>query len=539
MQCVANSKSKTGSHLQEELSSSLVLIDTPGFTSDKMGAAMWSTLLQHLDNSSTPLDPKPPSLILVVVSEAETTSFVESDEFQNFCKALSHYCTNSFMGFSKIVFVVTYSAPLDIAASRLAIERLSILARPYFPVRVCFHRIMHTKEKDLSSNILTSTRPDLLAGLRSFCTNDNKGDNTVPTTGMTKHHETHPVLKHVFATDYPKTITECFVSKRVSLKSIEHPDTLKTYKILQNLYQNVIIEPTEISTLLEIGWENVNNSLRKKYPSALLVIQQVMQRCKIRTFSDLPEDPMNIFQLLKNIPQHNPAIADLLIETLQLKVPSCYAALYIGQGYDVSKDAVTHVSPFQLSGALKTSPVGLIPNEIGCKLTEDREIIFKFFCTLEEYALDRFKDLAIKHVTFPKSGPPVTLTANQKIGYNIVKPNQEPTKTTTATSNVEYRAFQLSLSRGEEIEFKQQFWDTISSLPELNIKDPETVDCWSEFFKYWGTHIVKAAHAGGSIQVTFRGKILSKIFKSIYQKSEILTDELETSRVFQWLTGLA
>jgi len=269
----------------------------------------------------------------------------------------------------------------------------------------------------------------------------------------------------------------------------------------------------------------------------LVTLQKMFQNCQIRSFSELPEEPLKILDLLKQIPEYNLAITDLLTETLQLRIPSCYPALFVGQGYDVSKDSATHVSPFQFSGRLNASPVGLIPEEISCTLTEDREIIFRFFYSLEEYVLDRMKDLSIKYVTVPKNSHP--LATDHKTGYNIIKPNQEPTKTTTAKAMIEYRAFQLSLCGREDstMEFKPQFWETLSSLKDLDFKNQETVDSWKEFFNYWGTHVIQSGFGGGSIQANFRGKMLSNIFKSLKQDSVLPSDEYETSKVFQWITG--
>jgi hypothetical protein len=514
--------------------STLKIIDVPGFTDNEdYNASLISTLLSYKTRAES-IHVKIPTVTLVVLKcESDDDDDYEPEEsVTRFLKTISQF-QNELVNLSETIFIFTHIPTGAMEEVKNISSELSRVIRDHMhpeehaTINVAFYQ---PKNYDLNNNATCGPQLNinLLEVLQSF----------VRDKALTEKSDDWAVLASAFGSFYPSSIMKCYPSKRIPLMPSSHPDTLNVQKTIRTLLSNktVQIERTEIALLLQIGWENVDPKMRQKYPSSLQTLQQIFQKFQIRNFSELPDNPFKILSILKQIPHHNPVVADLLKETLQLRVPSCYPALFIGQGYDVSKDQITQVSPFQFSGGLKTSPVGLIPEEIGCKLTDDREIIFKFYSSNEDYIMDRFKDLNIKHASFPSDSPPAAV-ANQRTGYNIIKPNQEPSKSTTSTANIEYRLFQLSLGRGEEIEFKPQFWETVLSLPDLDIRQEDTVDAWQEFFKYWGTHIVKSAYGGGCIQVNFRGSILSRIFKSLKQDAVLPSDEFETSKVFQWITG--
>jgi len=517
----------------------LKILDVPGFTNnDDYNASIVSTLLAYKKKSEGIKAKVPVATLVVLKCESDEEDDLEVEESViRFLKILNQF-QHQFVSPSETIFVFTHipegaMEDVDNISSELShVIREQMRIGNGCDINIAFYEPTQEDINNNNSSIISDgsgrLQTNLLGNLRKLIQEHALKDNTDEWSAMTS----------AFGQNHPQAIIECYVSKRIPLMSWSHPETLTVQKSIRTQLANKVIpiERTEITLLLEIGWENIDMKLRHKYPSSLETLLQLFQKLKIKNFAELPDSPQKILSVLKQIPQHNPVVADLLTETLQLRVPSCYPALYIGQGFDVSKDQVTQVSPFLFSGGLKTSPVGLIPEEIGCKLIDDREIVFKFYTSNEDYILDRFKDLSIKNVSLSSNHPPVVI-ANQRIGYNVIKSNQEPTKSTTATALIEYRVFQLSLGRSDEIEFKPQFWEIVTTLPDLDTRQQCTVDAWQEFFKYWGTHVVKSAYGGGFAQVNFRGQILSRIYKSLKQDAALPSDEFETSKVFQWITG--
>lgn len=537
----------------------LKIIETPGYSNDptiSSDAQLMTTLVSYLE-SKEGLRGKPPTVVLVVFKFNDKRLWNPEDEHPdvvNFLKLIhnfQHHLNDA--KYANFVFVLTHflhesTSENDLRRPQNKVVELINLIQKYtslpHPITVI---CAENQPKDVTfrgeqHQAINSTSPiavalpngeifpyNLIEKIKKLLT--KKGRDSVGET----------VLRTAFGIEYPYSIKECKITQKIPLVSPSHVSVQQMQKTLLHAYLD--IERTEIFTLLEIGWENIPKNIRDKHPDSLFIVQQIFQTKKICQFEDIPEDPVKILSLVRQMPS-NLAVKDLLMETLQLKVPACYPALFIGQGFDISKDTTTNVSPFLFSSGLKTSPVGLIPNEFECKIRDDREICFKFFYTVEDYVSERLKDMNLRYSISPNSLSAMaaataasSATGHQRWGYNLIKKNQEPSKSTIATAIIDYRVFQLTLHPQPEIEFKPQFWDAVVDIPDLDIKDIKSVSAWKEFFGYWGTHVVKSAFGGGSVEITFKGNILTKIFNSMKKDFILSSDEYETSRVFQWITG--
>ncbi|CAL8089890.1 unnamed protein product [Orchesella dallaii] len=538
----------------------LKIIDTPGFSNDPtitFDARCMSSLISYLD-SSNGLRGKPPTIVLVVLRFDDKRLMTPEDEHPdivNFLKLINNFQQNMNDGkYANFVFVLTHflsgsSSDQERRKPQSKIVELINLIQKYTSLPPPIMVVCGENERSTSSTINAESKHE---------TEEN--NNSASAMAVTlPNGETYPynliekikilltkkgrdsvgetVLRTAFGIEYPYSIKDCKITQRIPLISASHQSVQQMQKTILHAYMD--IERTEIFTLLEIGWENVQKDIRKKFPDSLYTVQQIFQTKKVKKFEDIPEAPVDVLRLVRQMPS-NLAVKDLLIDTLQLKVPSCPQALFIGQGFDLCKDTTTGVSPFVFNSGLKTTPVGLVPNEFECKIRDDREICFKFFYSVEDYILERLKDLNLRYSISPNSLPALTSssTSQQHWGYNIIKKNQEPTNTTVATAAIEYRVFQITLPQNSEVQFKPQFWDAVTEMPDMDIKDPSCVSAWKDFFGYWGTHVTKSAFGGGSVEVTFRGpSVLNKVFGSLKKEFILPSDEYETTRVFQWITG--
>jgi len=487
---------------------SIVLLDTPGFTNNLTEDACLCASLSSYFCSDETRKIQHPDLVLVLLNyESHFLNSRESQPLQNFLRIVFHYHSVEFKSKPAIQFVMTHSTKL----SPTSIARIS---------------------KEFTGLVRNSTRVVIPPSAVAFHARD--ATSHPQDLFQTLCQKSNPVWNGAFGPNYPKSLLSSVVSNSFPL-----PPTcpsLRIFKTVESIYKmGSPFEQTELSLLLEIGWENIELDLRSKYPLALVTLQQLLNSKGLKTFDALPADPIRVLELLHALPSHDPATADLFTETLQVRIPSCYAAQYIGQGYDVSKDQGTRVTPFEFSGLQKTSAVGLLPEEVSCRITDDREIIFKFYEAFDDYVMDRFEDLGLAHVTLPKHSNLSPSGTSPRRGYNVINPNDP--KTSSATATIEYRLFQLFSSSLEEVPFKTKFWKDLTSLRELDVRDPETLEGWEEFFSYWGTHVVKSAYGGGAIDVNFRGKVLHRIWKGLKERKMERVDEFETTRVFQWITG--
>lgn len=538
----------------------LKIIEAPGYSNDptiSADAQMMSTLINYLE-SKDGLRGKSPTIVLVVLRFDDNRLWNPEDEHPdivNFLKLIhnfqQHLNDNKHANF---VFVLTHFTSENIP------EREQ--KRPESKIVELINLIQKYTSLPLPIMVVCAENgPYKKKGRTSKQQTDNSAETSMPMSVVLPNGNTYPynliekikilltkkgrdsvgetVLRTAFGIEYPYSIKECSITKRIPLIPATNSTVQKIQKAILHAYKD--IQRTEIFTLLEIGWENIELKIREKYPDSLFTVQQIFQTKKVCNFTDIPEDPVKVLNLVRQMPS-NLAVKDLLIHTLQLNVPACYPALYIGQGFDLSKDTTTNVSPFQLTTGLKTSPVGLIPNEYECKIRDDREICFKFFDEMEEYVSERLKDMNLRYSVSQNSLSALSAAATsyatgQRWGYNLVRKNHEPTKTTLATAVVEYRIFQITLHQQPELQFKPHFWEAVTDIPDLDINDPSSLEKWRVFFGYWGTHVVKQAFGGGSVEITFRGSILSKIYKSMKKDSILPSDEYDTTRVFQWITG--
>jgi len=507
----------------------LRIIDTPGYHNDvNMDSTLLTTLHTFL-HSKQGLKTKYPTLVLIVIDIRSLTNHVGVKNLSAFLKVLAHY-QDTFINkkFMNALFIVTHVLKPDDAET---VKQLSVIVTahaPSLPKPIYFIGANNKVHDRNNNDTFVPFQCVTLPNGRIFPNNvvermvallSQRGRDSIGET----------IIRTAFGPEYPNSIKPFSLARKVPLLAQDHPTVENTKRILRQVHLN--IERTEISTLMEIGWENLDPKLKCVYESSLLATQKVLQAHNIKSFDELAElNPLKIQALLKDVPQ-NPATLDLLQETLQIQVPTCYAATGIGQSYDVRKDEWMNVFPFNFK-TFKTSPAGKIPQTIECKEVDDRAIVFKFYGSQTDYIVDRLKDLHMKHSVADLSD---SLTPTE--GYNIVKMDQEPTKATVFTALVEYRNYRLTLVRNEEIAFKPQFWEALLSLPEINELDETNVRMWKEFFDYWGTHVVKSAFIGGKIRLTFRGQLLQKLFDSFRKECVLPSDEYETSRIFQWVTG--
>lgn len=264
------------------------------------------------------------------------------------------------------------------------------------------------------------------------------------------------------------------------------------------------VQPTPISNKFAEVWENsLHPDLRKNYTGSLKIVQNIFQVRQIKEFNQLPKNPEDIIQFLKEIPQ-NEAILALLEKALGIIVPKLNIDYLIGKGYDILNDRSSSLI-FQFN-TFKTSPLGYkLPVGIKCELVNETEDICIFSESKQDYTTRRLTDLNLPTTEINQ------ILGNVKSGYNVIQ-QMKANNNNEFTTLREHRIFQLTL---EDPQFSQDFIKDIEKLPKFNDQQVHVKQIWKVFFDRYGTHVVSSAYGGGSIETYIQESHIKTLLEKV------------------------
>ncbi|CAL8067902.1 unnamed protein product [Orchesella dallaii] len=267
-------------------------------------------------------------------------------------------------------------------------------------------------------------------------------------------------------------------------------------RIVSNAYLD--IKKTEVSQFLERIWEDeVPGDLKKKYTNSLQYLQNALHMRHITTKEDVPKTTTNILKLLTAL-KHDPVTRMLLDKAFGIKPPNFPQNPIAGHCYNIFTDAPLPETPYDV-GELQQSDIGfMIPSFLTCKLEQSAAQNFIFVEDQQSYIRERLRSIGIEGEISP-----TLFKGTPKPGYNI-KTTAFKSGSSTISARRAFKRFQFVLN--ERPKLKQGFIDAVKALPTFSEHDHVAVTKWNDFFKMYGTHVVRSIHGGGAIDIQLRNK---------------------------------
>ncbi|CAL8067906.1 unnamed protein product [Orchesella dallaii] len=267
-------------------------------------------------------------------------------------------------------------------------------------------------------------------------------------------------------------------------------------RIVSNAYLD--IKKTEVSQYLERIWEDeVPGELKKKYTNSLQYLQNALHMRHITTKEDVPKTTTNILKLLTAL-KHDPVTRMLLDKAFGIKPPIFPQNPIAGHCYNIFTDAPLPETPFD-GGELQQSDIGfMIPSYLTCKLEQSSAQNFIFVDDQQSYIRERLRSIGIEGQISP-----ALFKGTPKPGYNI-KSIAFRNGSSSISARRAFKRFQFVVN--ERPKLKQTFVDAVKALPTFSENDHVAVTKWNDFFKMYGTHVVRSIHGGGAIEIQLRNK---------------------------------
>ncbi|CAL8121548.1 unnamed protein product [Orchesella dallaii] len=280
------------------------------------------------------------------------------------------------------------------------------------------------------------------------------------------------------------------------LTSIEGDMVQRYHRIFSDTYLE--INQTEVSQLLEKAWDNeLSEELKKKYTNSLQYLQDALHLRHINSKEDVPKTTTEILKLLAAL-KRNIAARTLLDKAFGIKPPNFPQNPIAGYCYNLFTDAPLPETPFHME-ELHESDIGfMVPNFLTCKLDRNSRENLIFAKDQPSDFWDKLRKIRIEGQRFP-----AIIKATPKLGYNI-KTIAFQNGSSVLSAQRTFKRFQFVLN--ERPNLKQGFVDSVKALPNFNENDNETVTKWNDFFKTYGTHVVRSIDGGGAIEIQLRNK---------------------------------